>query len=106
MDMHVLNNGVWEYRRASLSAKRDNCYTLYADGLPFDEVRIYPEGAGVETYTWWGDGNLRSRTDGRGVTESYEYDGLGRLTAVRDNAGHKVDGYEYRYATWTNPIGI
>ena len=106
MDMHVLNNGVWEYRRASLSAKRDNGYTLYADGLPFDEVRIYPEGAEVETYTWWGDGNLRSRTDGRGVTESYEYDGLGRLTAVRDNAGHKVDGYEYRYATWTDPIGI
>lgn len=106
MDMHVLNNGVWEYRRASLSAKRDNCYTLYADGLPFDEVRIYPEGAQVETYTWWGDGNLRSRTDGRGVTESYEYDGLGRLTAVRDNAGHKVDGYEYRYATRTDLIGI
>ena len=106
IDMMVRRNGTWEYDRRAFALSPGGNYTLYADGLPFDEVRIYPEGAGVETYTWWGDGNLRSRTDGRGVTESYEYDGLGRLTAVRDNAGHKVDGYEYRYATWTDPIGI
>ncbi len=50
-----------------------------------------------ETYTWWPDGNLRSRTDARGVTESYVYDGLGRLTGVYDNEGNKVEGYQYNY---------
>ena len=37
------------------------------------------------------------RTDGRGITESYTYDALGRLSGVYDNNGDKVEGYEYNY---------
>jgi YD repeat-containing protein len=31
------------------------------------------------------------------VTESYRYDGLGRLVGAYDNEGKKVEGYEYNY---------
>ena len=106
MDMQVKRNGVWEYEKQAFQLSEGNTYTISAGGLPFDEVRIYPVDAEVETYTWWPDGNLRSRTDGRGVTESYVYDALGRLVEVRDTDGHTVEGYDYHYATHLDMVGI
>lgn len=106
IDMMVKRNGSWEYERQPFTLSADGQYTLYEGGDPFDEVRIYPVGAEVETYTWWTDGTLRSRTDGRGVTESYVYDALGRLVEVRDNDGHAVEGYDYHYATHQQMMGL
>lgn len=97
MDRRVKRNGEWVYERMPFGVNTTDTYTLHACGAPFDEVRIYADGVQPETYTWWPDGNLRSRTDARGVTESYVYDGLGRLTGVYDNEGNKVEGYQYNY---------
>ena len=71
--------------------------TIGGPGVTVDQVRVYPTDAAVESYTWDSQGNLLSRTDGRGVTESYVYDVLGRLIGVNDNNGNKVEGYEYNY---------
>ena len=60
-------------------------------------MRGCPADSDVESYIWDESGNLLSRTDSRGVTESYRYDGLGRLTGVYDNDGNKVEGYQYNY---------
>lgn len=85
--------GPWEYVRTPFNESA----TIGGSGVVVDQVRVYPEDADVESYTWWPDGNLRSRTDARGVTVNYKYDALGRLTGVYDNAGKKVEGYEYNY---------
>lgn len=106
IDKQVLRNGHWEYERSTLTPNLEGHYTISAGGLPFDEVRIYPVDAEVETYTWWPDGNLRSRTDGRGVTESYVYDAFGRLIEVRDTDGNRMEGYDYHYATHLDMVGI
>ncbi len=96
---HVLDyrqrtgSGSWIYVRTSFTGSA----TIGGSGKTVDQVRVFPEDADVESYTWWPDGNLRSRTDSRGVTESYEYDTLGRLIAVRDNDGHIVESYQYNY---------
>ena len=97
MDRRVKRNGEWVYERMPFGVNTTDTYTLCAGGAPFDEVRIYADGVQPETCTWWPDGNLRSRTDARGVTESYEYDGLGRLVRVTDNEGKKVAEYTYNY---------
>lgn len=106
IDMQVKRNGAWEYERQAFQLSGGNTYTISAGGLPFDEVRIYPVDAEVETYTWWPDGNLRSRTDGRGVTESYVYDAFGRLIEVRDTDGNRMEGYDYHYATHLDMVGL
>ena len=106
IDMQVKRNGAWEYDRQAFQLSGGNTYIISAGGLPFDEVRIYPVDAEVETYTWWPDGNLRSRTDGRGVTESFVYDAFGRLIEVRDTDGNRVEGYDYHYATHLDMVGL
>lgn len=94
VDYRVFRNGRWNYVRQSASG---SSVAINEGTAPIDHVRIYPMGSLPESYTWWPDGNLRSRTDAQGVTESYRYDGLGRLTGVYDNDGNKVEGYQYNY---------
>ena len=94
VDYRVLRNGRWEYKSVQASG---TSVSINEGSSPIDHVRIYPGGSLPESYTWNADGTLRSRTDARGVTESYVYDGLGRLTGVYDNEGNKVEGYQYNY---------
>lgn len=97
LDRRVMRNGKWVYERIPFEVNTSDLYELYAGGSPFDEVRIYADSVQPETFTWWPDGNLRSRSDARGITESYEYDGLGRLICVYDNERKKVEEYMYNY---------
>lgn len=94
VDYRVYRNGKWNYVRQSASG---SSVTISEGTAPIDHVRIYPLGSMPESYTWNDDGTLRSRTDSRGLTESYRYDGLGRLAGVYDNDGNKVEGYQYNY---------
>lgn len=88
-------DGTWAYR--SKTVPGTGTFTAGTAGKVMDHVRVFPQGTQVESYTWDAAGNLLSRTDARGVTESYRYDGLGRLTGVYDNDGKKVEGYQYNY---------
>ena len=94
LDYRVYRNGTWEYVRQRITG---DTALISAGTNPIDHIRVYPEGCLPESYTWDNAGNLLSRTDSRGVTESYRYDGLGRLVGIYDNAGKKVEGYQYNY---------
>lgn len=91
------NNGAWQYVRSNLTYSANGNYTIQVGTAKLDEVRVYPADSEAESYTWDAAGNLLSKTDARGVTESYEYDGLGRLVFIRDNDGNYVGHYEYNY---------
>lgn len=93
--MERQDDGTWEYRSNILLAT--DVFSAGTSGKYIDQIRVYPKGTFVESYTWDQYGNLSSRTDSRGVTEYYRYDGLGRLTGIYDNDGNKVEGYHYNY---------
>ncbi len=101
--------GRWEYlelRYTAPAADPKPCtgvrVYLYGHKSPgsdlyYDEVRFYPAGGAMETYSWRPGVGLTGRTDANGRPERYEYDGLGRLKAVYDYEGNIVKRYEYGY---------
>lgn len=91
------NNGAWQYIRSELTYSADGKHTIPVSSGRIDEVRVFPADSNVESYTWDNAGELLSRTDARGVTESYCYDRLGRLIGVYNNDGKKEEGYQYNY---------
>ena len=91
-------SGGWTYRKYSFSGTR----TINEGSNPIDNVRVYPDDASAVSYTFDGKGDILSSTDGRGVTVSYGYDPMGRLTGTFDNAGDPITGYTYSYDTDTD----
>jgi YD repeat-containing protein len=66
-------------------------------GQHLDEVRVYPAGALMTTYTYRPLAGMTSQMDANHVATYYEYDGLGRLQYVRDQDGNLLKTYEYNY---------
>ena len=88
--------GVWTYRRHEVDSLLST-YTITEGNCPIDNVRVYPKGADVVSYTWFPRVGIRSSTDSAGNAFSYEYDVNGRLKAVFDAADNPVTGYYYNY---------
>jgi YD repeat-containing protein len=66
-------------------------------GSVIDEVRLCPVGAVMTTYTHDPLVGTTSMTDTNNITSKYEYDGLGRLTTIRDNEENIVKHFNYHY---------
>lgn len=70
-------------------------HELNAAGKFIDEVRIQPTGSEMTTYTHLPGIGMTSQTDPNGHTVYYEYDALGRLSAIRDNERRLLKSYQY-----------
>ena len=68
-----------------------------AGASAIDEVRAFPKGAQMTTYTHIPDVGLSSQTDANNITTYFEYDGVNRLKLVRDNEKRIRKSYEYHY---------
>ena len=95
LDYMKKGTGKWSYYRQSFTGSA----TIGSSSTIIDNVRIYPEGADMKSYTWDDNNNLLSKTDASGRTESYEYDGMNRLVSVSDLNGNKLSSYEYLLAS-------
>jgi YD repeat-containing protein len=62
-----------------------------------DEVRLYPKGAQMTTYTYNPLIGMTSATDAACITTYFEYDALQRLLAVKDQDGNIIKSYVYHY---------
>jgi YD repeat-containing protein len=69
----------------------------YGRQVSIDDVRLYPTGAQMTTYTHVPLVGIGSQTDPTGRTLTYEYDGFGRLQRVRDEQGRILTQQEYKY---------
>ncbi len=62
-----------------------------------DELRLYPEGAAMKTFTYIPLVGVSSQCDATGNIVNYEYDRLGRLSIIRNGYGEILKQNEYRY---------
>ena len=88
----------WNYTERTITGATTVTIAMTGSGaVSVDEVRLYPVGAQMSTYTYFNDGKLQSATDANNVTIYYEYDGFDRLKAIRNDAGSLLSNYEYHY---------
>lgn len=85
----------WDYRVYSI---KGGAISISALG-GIDEVRLYPEGAQMTSYTYDPLRGMTSATDPSGKSIYYEYDDFGRLMFTRDLNGKVLNKYEYNYRT-------
>jgi YD repeat-containing protein len=91
-------SGQWTYKEKLIQN--------YAAGTPIstdavngiiDEVRLYPQGALMTTYTYDPLVGMTSATDPANVTTYYEYDDFGRLKFIRDNNSDIIQNFDYQF---------
>jgi YD repeat-containing protein len=89
------NSGPWTYKE-----KQFNNYTtgpIATDAVNgfLDEVRLYPKGALMTTYTYELKIGITSITDPANVTTYFEYDDFNRLAVKRDQDRNIIAKYDY-----------
>lgn len=62
-----------------------------------DELRIYPVGSVMESFTYDPLNGITSRDDGTGRVIRYEYDNMGHLSTEKDIKGNAIKAYQYQY---------
>ncbi|OQP46214.1 hypothetical protein [Niastella populi] len=64
-----------------------------------DELRLYPAGAQMTTYTYTPLIGMTSQCDVNNRISYYEYDDFNRLKLIRDQDGNIIKTIDYRYQT-------
>jgi len=84
------SNGKWNYRERPFTSS-------ITEGERLDEIRVYPKGAQMTTFSHDPLTGITSHTDAANVTTYYEYDTLGRVKLVKDQDRRTVKNYVYYY---------
>jgi YD repeat-containing protein len=92
MNYWYFNNNKWNF-----SGDVTFSQTIGVPGQYLDDLRVFPEGAQMKTYTYKPGQLMTSSTDANNQTTYYEYDNVGRLSMLRDNQGNIVKQYLYNY---------
>jgi hypothetical protein len=88
--------GSWTYYEAQVTGTT----TIAVSGTgTIDELRLYPKGALMTTYTYAPLIGMTTQCDPSGKLTFYTYDGLGRLKLIKDQYGNILKRYDYEYQT-------
>jgi hypothetical protein len=68
-----------------------------SQGTQLDEIRVYPQGAKMATYSYQVGKGLVSMTDPNNSSKFFSYDDLGRSTVVKDDEGNIEVNRTYNY---------
>ncbi len=72
--------------------------SISSPGIALDDIRVFPTGAFMTTYTYEPLMGLTSVTDQNNVTTFYRYDSLGRLALIADNNGDILKKFSYHFS--------
>lgn len=97
LDYFTLKNGDWDFVQTTFAGGN---YTIDEGTDAIDNVRVYPNYALADSYSYYPLIGLRSQTDSRGITNRFEYDSSGRLTATKDHYGNPEKTWSYMYKTF------
>lgn len=86
--------GNWTYYEAQVTGITS--VTVSGNGI-VDELRLYPKGALMTTYTYLPLIGITSQCDPSSKIIYYTYDGIGRLKLVSDQYGNILKRYDYQY---------
>lgn len=86
-------NGAWNYKQVNYSGGA----ILIVDGQKLDDLRIYPAGAMMTTYTHKPGVGVTSITDVNNKAQYYIYDEFNRLQYVKDDEGNILQYNKYHY---------
>jgi len=64
----------------------------------FDDIRLHPAATQMTTYTFDPLIGMTSQSDSNNNVTYYEYDGLGRLSLIKDKNRNILKKYCYNYA--------
>jgi YD repeat-containing protein len=78
----------WELITESIQLQQSQYASTNKSSGHIDDLRIYPPGSRITTYTWKPYLGKTSETDTNGTTVFYEYDSHGRLFRILDNRGN------------------
>lgn len=87
------SGGTWTYNKSTISAAT----IIGGSGVLIDEVRLYPQGALMTTYTYDNGVGVTTVTDPNGRSTYYGYDKLIRLRTIQDTDRNILKQYKYNY---------
>ncbi|MBL7732850.1 MAG: hypothetical protein JNM88_16860, partial [Chitinophagaceae bacterium] len=91
----LMTKGAWSLYRWNISAGTGS---VSVQGAEMDEVRLYPAGAQMTTYTYGPYVGLSSACDVNNLISYYYYDGFNRLTLIKDIDNNILKKVCYNYA--------
>lgn len=83
----------WEHIEADFTDQ----VTIGSPTALIDEVRVYPAGSQMTTYTYKPGVGITSTTDPNNRTTWFLYDDFGRLTSVTDHQANTITSNTYHY---------
>jgi hypothetical protein len=99
----TINGQEWNYYEHLVSGQ--TTVTITGSGI-IDELRLYPKDAQMSTYTYDPLIGVTSKCDANNLISYYEYDGLGRLTLVRDQDKNIIKKICYNYQGQQENCGV
>jgi YD repeat-containing protein len=86
----------WTYYEHLVANPSGGTITISGSGL-IDEVRLFPKGSLLNTYTYAPLVGLINQSDANNRISRFEYDGAGRLLRIRDEKRNIIRQFDYRY---------
>jgi hypothetical protein len=90
------HGGEWKYKEQQINYQ-PNSGPLINSASEIDEVRLYPLGASMTTYTYKPLVGNTSVCDPNNLVTYYFYDSAGRLSHTKDDKGNVLQKYQYKY---------
>jgi len=97
------SGGVWTYHSSTVNQGGSTSYDVNISGH-VDDVRFYPAGSQMTTYTYKPLVGITSVSDVNSIPTHFEYDSFGRLSITRDNKGNIIKTMRYNYINHTQPV--
>lgn len=87
----------WTYYEHHVNSGSSNSVSVVSSGATIDELRLFPEGSLMKTYTYIPLVGVSGECSPTNYVMHYSYDGLGRLVNEKDMRGNIVKTYNYHY---------